>query len=337
MPESWGDDGLPLLLLHAATPTPASATTLAAPTTHANPVIDMAGEMPRIFRRCQPRQPSRACYPRAVRAPLVLVLLAIVACTRGTEGVAPAPTESTPAASGSPSPPEQPAPPDPAAPVDLSISLKATPGPDGTSADVHALIPGLSIDEPLGNIQGAAACTSWWRAGVWSVSCTPGYRTLRLSFRPGPGALVVERTGVASRSVPIPPGAVFSGPQQSVGVRDALDGGCGAGAGTADVQVTTQAELGEARGIGLSLVAGGMTVFLGVMKGAGECASRGAGDERTLACDGRPACMLRASAGRVDFACDLPEHGVGALLLPCGGGAKVRLPTGALPRTTHSP
>jgi hypothetical protein len=221
--------------------------------------------------------------------------------------------------------------------VDLDISLKATPRPDGKSADVHALIPALSIDEPLGSIQGAAACTSWWHGGVWSVSCTPGYRTIRLSFQPGNGALVVERTGVASRSVPVPPGAVFTGLEQSVGVRDAVDGGCGAGAGagTADVQVTTQAGDTEAHGIGLSLVAGGTTVFLGVRKDATACVSSGPGDDRTLTCDGRPVCMLRASPGRVDFACDLPTHGVGALFLPCG--AKVRLPTGPLPRTSHSP
>jgi hypothetical protein len=172
---------------------------------------------------------------------------------------------------------------------------------------------------------------------VWSVSCTPGYRTNRLSFEPGNGALVVERTGVASRTVPIPPGAVFTGLERSVGVRDAVDGGCGAGAGaaTVDVQVTTQASDTEAHGVGLSLVAGGTTVFLGVMKGATTCVSTGAGDDRTLACDGHPGCMLRASSGRVDFACDLPTHGVGALFLPCG--AKVRLPTGALPGTIHSP
>ena len=259
----------------------------------------------------------------------MLCLLAIVACVRTSEGTSPVPDGSTASAStATPS-----APPASGPAQDFSISLVARPAPDGTSADVHALVPDLSIDEPLGNIQGAAACTSWWRTGVWSVSCTPGFRTIRLSLRPGRGELVVDRTGVASRSVPTPVGSTFSGDQQVVGVHDASDAACAGDAGVADVQMNTQAELTDARGIGINLVAAGTSIFLGEMKSAVECVAKGDGNERTIACEGRPACTLRLSGARVDFVCDLPAHGVGSLFLPCG--AKVRLPSGTLPRTVH--
>jgi hypothetical protein len=259
-------------------------------------------------------------------------LLALFACVRPSPGSTAEPDASPPVASAA-----APAVPTPSVAPSFSgpatVSLVVLPGQDGDSADVRAMVPALSIEEPVATIHGASACTSWWHGGVWSVSCTPSIRAVRLSLRPVGGSLIIERNGVAVRSVATPPGSQFEGPEQTVGVRDAADAGCPGDAGVTSVDLGTQAELTDAPGIGLQLAFGGTSVFLGEMRGATECVAKGDGDERVVRCDGRPACTLQAAGGRVSFACDLPTHVVGALMLPCR--ATPKLPTGTLPRTVH--
>ena len=209
--------------------------------------------------------------------------------------------------------------------------LTAVALPDGKSAEIHLRVDGLDVDEVVGTVRGADTCTLAPSADAFAISCTPDFRTDKLTLTVLDEEIVLARHGAKTRRVPLPAGAHFVVAAAAVGVRDSADAGCSGVGGNVDVRIASQAELVDNPRIDVRIVVGNESVPIAEVVGAVGCTIDKSGDDYALVCETKRACTIRTPVGRIEVSCDVPKPAAMTLLLPCGETARFRI--GAVPRT----
>ncbi|HVJ19798.1 MAG TPA: hypothetical protein VM686_30490, partial [Polyangiaceae bacterium] len=230
--------------------------------------------------------------------------LLAIACSRPAAEDRTVPVPSAP-------PPAPPAPPPP--PIALRLQARA----QGKGAEAWLVAPELGLEERVGELAEPYMCSLTPTSDGGQVSCTPDAARPVLTIKRSSEQLVLERSGVAPRSLPAKSWTVSA---TAISAREAPGLACPEPKRPprdAPVRFLAYDDMID-RIEWTAIIIGPHVIKLWPKVGGRGCSSRGTESERTLTCKGiDDVCTFRLASDVVTYECKGPPPYVGRLILPC--------------------